>query len=166
MRFIKLGLISIVFLFFVVTAMSLLLPSTINISRAIDINAPMDSVYANINDVSNWKNWFANSNSTNTILSERSIGKGATIMVNKTTVTITETTPNKIKTTWQTGSKSLEGEFNIIKQSGSSQVTVQWHFTQQVKWYPWEKFASIVSDKVMSPAMEKSLDNLKRVVEK
>ncbi len=74
--------------------------------------------------------------------------------------------PDKIETLWSTGSKSLKGEFNIIKQQNSSIITVQWHFMQHLNWYPWEKFASIVSDKVMSPVMERSLDNFKNVVEK
>jgi len=166
MRFIKLGLISIVFLFLVITAISLLLPSTVNISRAIDINAPFNSVYDNINDVTKWKDWFANYDSSHTTFSRKTIGNGASITMNKTTVTITQNAPDKIKTVWLSGGKSLEGEFNIFKQNSSSVTTVQWHFTQHVKWYPWEKFASIVSDKVMSPAIEKSLDNLKKLVEK
>ncbi len=166
MRIIKLGLISAVFLFLAVTAISLLLPSTINISRAIDVNAPLYSVYANINNLTKWKNWLANYDSAKVSTSENPVGKGATITINKTIVTITANNPDKIETLWLSGSKSLIGEFNFIKHDNSSQVTVQWHFIQHVRWYPWEKFASIVSDKVMSPTMEKSLDNLKKLVEK
>jgi hypothetical protein len=165
MRFIKLGIISIVFLFLVVTAMSLLLPSTVNISRAVDINAPFDSIYNSINDVSKWKNWYANFDSANVTLSQQTVGKGAVITVNNTRVTILSSDRNKIKTSWQFGKKSLEGDFNLFKHDSSNVVTVQWHFTQQLNWYPWEKFASIVSDKVMSPGMEKSLDNLKKAME-
>jgi len=166
MRIIKLGLISAVFLFLVVTAISLLLPSTVNISRAIDVNAPFDTVYTNLNDLSNWKKWIAGYDSTNTTISQPSTGKGAVINMNRSKVTILASDTNKVETLWTTGSKSLKGDFNIIRQQNSSITTVQWHFIQQVKWYPWEKFASIVSDKVMSPLMEKSLDNLKKVVEK
>ena len=166
MRFIKLGLISIVFLFLVVTAISLLLPSTINISKAIDINASLDSVYSNVNDVTKWRSWFANYDSSYIIFTKRSTGKGASIIMNKTTITITESSPDKIRTLWLSGSKSLYGEFNFFKRNTSSQITVQWHFIQHVKWYPWEKFASIVSDKMVGPVMERSLDNLKKLAEK
>lgn len=165
MRVIKLGLISIVFLFLVVTAISLLLPSTINISRAININAPVDSVRANINNMAKWKSWFANYDSSQTTISEKFVGPGASITINNTTITIIDSKPDKIKTAWISGSKTLNGEFNIFKQDGGSHITVQWHFTQHVEWYPWEKFASIASDKIMSPGMEKSLDNLKQLVE-
>lgn len=165
MRLIKLALLSAIFLFLVVTAISLLLPSTINISRAIDINAPIDSVYNNLNDLTKWKKWLAGYDSANTTISAKSSGQGAVLSMNKTTVTIIGSTKDKIESFWQSGSKSLKGEFNIFKNDNSSLVTVQWHFSQHVKWYPWEKFASIVTDKVMSPVMEKSLDNLKKLVE-
>ena len=83
MRIIKLGLISAVFLFLVVTAISLLLPSTVNISRAIDVNAPFDTVYTNLNDLSNWKKWIAGYDSINTTISQPSTGKGAVINMNR-----------------------------------------------------------------------------------
>lgn len=166
MRIIKLGLISAVLLFLLVTAMSLLLPSTINISKAIDIDAPGDSIYKNINDMSRWKNWFANYDSTQIAISKNPTGKGASLTMNRTTVIITESNKSKISTEWHSGSNTLDGEFNIIRQKNSTVVTVQWHFIQHVKWYPWEKFASIASNKVMTPLMEESLDNLKKLVEK
>lgn len=166
MRFIKLALISFVVLFLVITAISLLLPSTVNVSRAIDINAPIDSVYNNINDLSKWKNWYANYDSSNVTYSGKTAGEGSAITMNKTTVTILRSNPDQIQTLWRSGTKSLEGDFNFFHQQNSSQISVQWLFTQHVRWYPWEKFASIVSDKVMGPVMEKSLNNLKKVIEK
>ena len=166
MRFIKLGLISIVFFSLLLTGMSLLLPSTIHISRAIDINAPLNIVYTNINNIAKWKNWYADYDSSNATLSSVAVGKGAILTTNKATVTIIETSPLQIKALWQMGNNNaLPGEFNFSQSNGSG-TTLQWHFTQTVKWYPWQKFASIVSDKTIGPFMEKSLDNLKREAEK
>ncbi|HEX8277746.1 MAG TPA: hypothetical protein VF540_03595 [Segetibacter sp.] len=166
MRFLKLGLISFVFLFLLITAISLLLPSTINISRAIDITAPFDSVYSNINNVTKWKNWYANFDSAAVSFSNKTSGEGSSITMNKTTVAILNSNADKIKTVWHSGTRTLEGEFNFIKQNNASQVSVQWLFVQHVKWYPWEKLALIVTDKTIGPVMEKSLDNLKMLVEK
>ncbi len=164
MRFFKLGLISFLLLFLLITAISLLLPSTVHISRAIDISAPVDSVYANINDLAKWKRWFANYDSSVVTLSPHTTGAGATLTMNKTTVTIVESNDTTIRTIWKGGNKFLEGDFNLIKQKGSSQITVQWHFIQRVKWYPWEKFALIVSNKSIGLVMEQSLDNLKKIL--
>lgn len=165
MRFLKLGLISFLLLFLLITAISLLLPSTIHISRAIDISAPVDSVYTNINDLAKWKRWIANYDSSIVTLSPNTTGAGATLTMNKTTVSIVESNDTIIRTVWKGGNKFLEGDFNVIKQNGSAQITIQWHFIQRVKWYPWEKFALIVSNKSIGSVMERSLDNLKKLLE-
>jgi hypothetical protein len=87
--------------------------------------------------------------------------------MDKTTVTIKEALPGKIKALWQTGKKDpVEGEFNFFAKDSAAPITLQWNFTQKVKWYPWQKFASIVSDKTLGPFMEKSLENLKKEAEK
>src|SRR5947209_13219180 len=93
MRFIKLGLISIGFFALLLTAFSLLLPSQTNISRAIDINAPADSIYAYIIDMAEWKTWYANYDPSDASLSPRTVGKGGSLTMNKTTVTIQEALP-------------------------------------------------------------------------
>jgi len=166
MRFLKLGIISLVVLFLLITAMASLLPSTVHISRAVDIDAPFDSIYTNVNDVTKWKRWIAHYDPSKASVGANTTGRGAAITINKTTVTVLNSSREKITTSWKTGSKSLDSEFNFFVQPGSTLVTVQWHFIQHVRWYPWEKFASIVSDKVMGPMMEQSLDNLKKLVEK
>lgn len=166
MRFIKLGLISVVFLFLLMTAISLLMPSAINISRTIDVIAPFDTVYNNINDVTKWKKWYANYDSPNVSFTNKTVGEGASVTMNKTTVTIVNSSHDKIKTIWRSGSRTLEGEFNFYQKNNAPLITVEWKFTQHVKWYPWEKFAMIVTDKTIGPVMEKSLDSLKQLVEK
>ncbi len=167
MRFVKLGLISFVFFFLLLTAFSLLLPSKTNISRAIDINAPADSVYAFVENMAKWKNWYANYDSAKAYLSSTIVGKGASLTMDNTIVTVTEAVPGKIKAVWQTGKNNpVEGEFNFIPRDSASSMILHWNFIQKVKWYPWQKFASIFSDKTIGPFMEKSMDNLKREAEK
>lgn len=167
MRFIKLAVISVVLLFMVVTAISVLLPSTIHLSRAIDINASSGAVYSTINNVSRWKTWYADYDSLHATVSGKDTGQGASVTMYKTTVTITATSPGKIEAIWQSGNNTpLVGAFNIIQHDSASITTVQWKLVHHVKWYPWAKFASILSDKAAGPVMEKSLDNLKAVLEK
>ena len=165
-RLVKLGVISIVFFCLLLTAISLLLPSSITISRAIDINAPVSLVYGNINNLANWKKWYANYDSSSTSSSTDISGKGASFRSGKTTIKIDSITPVQIKTLWKTGNgDAMPSQFNFIRQGESSVFTLQWQFIQKVKWYPWEKFASIVSDKTIGPFMEKSLENLKQLAE-
>lgn len=167
MRIVKLGLISVVFFFLLMTAFSLLLPSETNISRTIDINAPADSVYAYINNIAKWKDWYANYDSSKASLSSNTAGKGASLTKDKTTIIIEEALPGKIKAIWKTGKNDpVAGEFNCIPKDSASSMTLHWNFIQKVKWYPWQKIASIVSDKTIGPFMEKSLENLKKEAEK
>ncbi len=166
MRFIKLGIISVLFFCLLIIAISLLLPSQIVVSRAIDVNASREKVYENISNVGNWKNWYQDYDPANSKTSAATTGKGAYVTVNKTTITLQEVSPNKVKAMWQMGDNTpLPGEFNIFSQDSASHVTVQWQFFQKVKWYPWQKFALIMSDKAVGPFMEKSLDKLKIVSE-
>ncbi len=166
MRFVKLGLISVVFLFLLMLAFSLLIPSSVTVSRVINIDAPADSVYNMINDLSKWKLWLENYDSSNASLAVNTLGKGAQLKLNNTTVTIVETSHASIKTAWQVSkSEPLSADFNIITHQSSSPTTLQWQFNQKLKWYPWEKFAAIFSEKALAPSMEKSLDNLKKYLE-
>lgn len=169
MRIVKLGLISAVFLFLVVTAISLLLPSSIIISRAVDINADITTVYPKVADLSNWKKWYANSDTASFILSSTTTGKGAFLTIDKSTISFSEVTEKKIKAYWSIGpGNQMPGEFNFITSEGKdvSHITIQWQVIHTVQWYPWEKFASIVADKSIGFFMEKSLDKLKAISER
>ncbi len=57
MRIIKLALISFAFLFLLITAISLFIPAHIRISKAININAETDSLFAFIADTGQWHRW-------------------------------------------------------------------------------------------------------------
>ncbi len=164
MRLIKLAVISFIVLGLLITALSSLLPSTVYVTRTINISAPKDSVFATINNLEKWKNWYANLDSATIVYGAVTAGPSASMKADKTTITINSTTPDKITVTWQTAdNRPLTGSFSFRKDSTDSETSVQWEFVIPVKWYPWEKFASIVSDKALGGVMERSLDKLKAI---
>ncbi|MEQ1625717.1 MAG: hypothetical protein ABL870_13535, partial [Sediminibacterium sp.] len=65
MRFIKLILISVVALFVLMLFFSILMPSTVLVSRAIDINAPLDSIRYRVSDLNQWVYWVKGMRSNN-----------------------------------------------------------------------------------------------------
>ena len=70
-----------------------------------------------------------------------------------------------IRTSWErVGQDKIISGIGIT-QAGNSTI-VQWYFDFKVKWYPWEKFGSIVFDKELGPPMEQSLEQLKKLCEK
>lgn len=162
MKFLKLGIISVVVLFLLATAMTSLLPSSIIVSRAIDVSGKPDSAMAFIRDLETWKLWVHQQDSANSWI----VRGDKQVELGSTTVTLISTSKDKLITEWQTGEGTpMQSQFNVFTSGDNPVYTVQWEFTQKVKWYPWEKLALIVSDKAMGPFMEKSLDNLKLQLE-
>jgi hypothetical protein len=163
MRILKLAVISVIVLFLIATAFSLLLPSQVIISRAIDIYASKGKVYNSINEPEQWKYWIENRDSLPVSVTQK---EQKVFVLGTTKAWIITSNQTQINTLWQVGNgQTIPGEFNFIEQKGSDYITLQWKFVQQVKWYPWEKFASIVSDKILGQFMEASLDNLKKHTE-
>ena len=159
MKFIKLFFISIFFLFLVATSIGLLFPSTVVVSRVVDISAPKDSIYALTKDIIGWKKWIDGLNDTTVTLTtplKANLGN--------TTVTIVQTNNEnrEINSIWETKNNGTqESTMEIFQQKGQATAAVHWQFIQHIGWYPWERFASMMNDKIMGTMMEKNLNNLK-----
>ena len=160
MRILKLFVISVVVLFLLLTAMSALLPSTVRISRAVDINAPVEKVRLQLEDLNQWEEW----NEYVKAMHQKDISLD-TIRSNELKVWKTTTDMSTVQTMWQRqNGKTFPGIFHLF--NSPSATTVQWYFEFKFNWYPWEKFGSIVYDKQIGPQMEQSLSNLKLLIEK
>lgn len=162
MRFVKLAVISIVALFGVILLISLLLPSTVRISRAIDINAPVERLYPLLGEITRWKDWneyvrnYPQAVITSTTLHSPDIS-----------IEITGSNSKLVSSAWQAPGGNLFQCGYAIYGSNKRHLTctVQWYFSFHVRWYPWEKLQSIVYDQQFGPIMEHSLVNLKRIAE-
>jgi hypothetical protein len=161
MKLIKLVIISAVVLFLLVTALSLLLPSHVRISRAINIEAKGDVMpyVANLRQWAKWNTFVQRSESSGTLEISDTLLKADGIEIK-----LTNKKATAINTTWkQPNGKATACEFVILP--GDSYKVVQWYFDFNVDWYPWQKFQSIVYDKQLGPSMELSLEQLKKLVE-
>lgn len=165
-RIVKLAAISFFVLFLVVTAISLLLPSQIIVSRAIDIQAPCTAVYNRVHDIGIWPTWMQDYDSSINKVSQQHTGVGAVLFSGNKKMTITQASAQQIAATWQVGkNKPLHGSFNFISNPNSAYCTLQWQFVQQVQWYPWQKFSLLLSEQALGPFMQQSLENLRRQVQ-
>ncbi len=163
MRFVKLGIISVIVIFIILTAMSSLLPSQILVSRAVDIKGSVDQVRQHFFLLQNWESWMTDAQGQKAV---QTFSKAEnSLVIGNTTISIVSTTDSTLSTNW-TSPSNMTGLFRIINHhSPDSLITVQWQMEQDVKWYPWEKFASITKDEIWGGSMEKSLENLKLLVE-
>jgi hypothetical protein len=140
--------------------MSALLPSHVRISRAINIDASKETVLPHLDDLNNWEQW-------NEMVRDSSQPKAEfeknEINSQRLKISLVSSSPDSVRTNWLSGKRSFESGFNLLANNNNT-TAVQWYFDIDIKWYPWEKFSSIVLDKQMGPSMEKSLNNLKKQV--
>lgn len=162
MRFIKLALISAVILFIVVWLFSLLIPSHIRVSRAIDISAPKDSMVRFVTDLQQWAQWNEMVNSPQ-LTNKQFSTSGFTS--DQLQVTVQSSAGDSLLTTWKRpNGRTVSGGFTWY--ANNDRLALQWYFDIHLNWYPWEKFSGIIFDKQLGPPMEKSLGDLKKLVEK
>ena len=160
MRVVKLFLISVVVLFGLLTCFSLLLPSHIRISRAIDISDLAPHIRQQVQDLRNWEDWneYIKAVKLIDVANDRIYTKNLSVL----RMSLDD---HGVHTRWsEPNRKAFHGVFRLIE--NGSVTTVQWYFDFAFRWYPWEKLSSIVYDQQLGPQMEKSLHNLKDLIEK
>jgi hypothetical protein len=169
MRIIKLLLICAIGLFVVMTALSLLFPSRLRLSRAVNVAVPREKVYAAVGDLRRWEEWNAFIRATpltGKTYSSPASGKGAFLHTDQLVLTVMTSAPDSVALDWRLSTgKHFEGGYNIL-QTGSDSVTIQSWFDFHFRWYPWEKLGILVYDKQFGPLMEESLAGLKQYLEK
>lgn len=156
MRLIKLALISIIFLFVIVTAISLLIPSHIRISKAINIYAQKDSVFALISDTTKWKQWhpaFIQNNST---------PKFPTVHITHKI----ESDSEIVMYLQQQRKPEVINGWKIYQTSPTDSLTLQWYMDFHLKWYPWQKFGSMLYENTYGNMMQQGLENIKTEIQK
>ncbi len=163
MKLIKLVTISAVVLFVLITALSLLLPSHVRISRAINISGSREMISPYLNDLREWKKWNRFVQQADSIKKIEVISNNL-IEAENIQIRLTRKVADTIETTWmQPGGKNSVGTFALLP--GENYTVVQWYFDFHLDWYPWQKFQSIIYDKQLGQPMEISLQQLKQIIE-
>ncbi len=147
MKYIKFFLLNVVVFGSLITGISLLFPSVLHTNKAINIASSGANIAAKVNDVHTWKDW--NSFSKLGSVPELTITNNA----------------DAVSTTWDFNQdRNMKCEIVVYKSAGDS-TPVNFMVTEKLKWYPWEKFRALVSDKAIGTAIEISLDKLKKQLE-
>ena len=161
MKLIKLGLISFLVLGTIITSIGLLFPSTVLVSRAVDVNVSIVTIKPMVANMHQWPLWMEGmKDSTVTIHSSTSA------QIGNTAVTITAVTDSAIVASWK-GADGVEqiSTMRLIGKPEANTAIVQWQFVQQIGWYPWERFGSMMNDKIMGTQMERHLQQIKMIAE-
>ena len=161
MRLLKLFFLSIVIFGLLILALSLLFPSSVRISRAINIGAPKENVQQQLSNLGEWKNWnemLTQADLTNTTAADSFFSS------DQMKIRLVFASPDTILTSWTRNKvETINSGFALMTAADST--IVQWYYDFKLKWYPWEKFGSIIFDKQLGPSMESSLTNFKKFME-
>ncbi len=161
MRVIKLALISVFVLMVIATAIGLLFPATVLVSRAVNIKSPKAPVYKIITDLRNWNSWVEGMKDSSVKVESATVAQ-----MGKSRLFVTGKTDSTLQMTWQLANGVVQQSTIRLITDASEQITVvQWQFVQQLKWYPWERFGSMMNDKIIGTLMEKNLLNLQQKIE-
>ena len=171
MRLIKAFLAGITGLFVVTTLLSLLIPSSVKVSRVVLIsNTTTANVYTQIATLYNWKNWHPVFKSNDAVVTFPKADKNVYCEIsynNKVTkLTVIAADTSSVKFILQSaGENDIENEIAVAPVPGQKNVQVQWNAYNILKWYPWEKFYGIFIDKLTGPGYDAALNGLKEYLE-
>lgn len=162
MKFAKLFLVSVVIFFIIITAISLLIPSHVRISRAVNIAPDNDTILMKICNLEQWKNWhpqLANS-ALKDIITEHGQIKQAS--ANGTVLSVEKCSDSEVIVKMLKGARRLQNHWILIKHNPDDSLILQNYIDFNFSWYPWEKFSSLMLESSYGHVMEKALQNLAR----
>lgn len=176
MRLFRMFVFGLLGLFLVVSAIGLLIPDSVKISRAVPVDAPPQVVRKALTDVKYWKEWLpwivadsgvivqlsAVTNEPGAFVRWRGLEDHNAGMIELTAIDSTAIhVLHKLK-----GLNDAKGVFRVVPagQSGR-QSEVQWLIDYRLKWYPWERFLGIFMDHMLGPVMDQGLQNFKNKLE-
>ena len=168
MKILRLIIFSIIFLSLVLTIISLFIPSDVRISKVININTVAANIWPQLNDMRNWMNWYPgmkDSATQNFISLDSSNGRITKTSFDKTIIALRQQKKDELVADIETGKRHMNMGWNIISYPQSDFITLQWHLDFHLKWYPWQKFSSLLFEKIYGHQMEKSLSDLKAYIE-
>lgn len=163
MKYLKLAIFSIGSLFLLITCIGLLFPSRVTVIRSASFNQPLDSAYLQLHDMRNWQNWLFDSTHATKQLTTNSSGKGASMLVGNNKITITHDSAYYIQSVWH-GNRSNDQicGWRLTQDPNTPGTLIEWHYTQHLDWYPWERIGAILNEKILGPSMDSSFARLKR----
>lgn len=165
MRLLRFVLISLIVLFLLITGISLFIPSKVRISRATNIKANRDSVLAPIKDPARWRSWHPGLD-TMALVYKDGKAKGVVLdAANNVSMLITSTDSDQVTAQFSPRKmKPVTNAWKAIEHADSDSVTLQWYMDFQLRWYPWEKFGSLILEKSHGAKMEQGLTNLRTIL--
>ena len=169
MRLFKLVFISFIVFFLLICFLFALFPSEVSVSRVVRIPVSREELsraLCNLSDWPRWNHFLDGTDSSSIKISTPPNHPGATIHTSKLTVKLRSIALDSIWTTW---TNSRGREFSclfLLMPAEKDNVYFQWKLDFHLHWYPWEKLGSMFYERQFGPIMEKSIFDLRQILEK
>jgi hypothetical protein len=151
MRIIKLGIISFIFLFGLVTVMSLFIPSHVRISRATNLAPTAGYIIQKIADTARWNQWHPGFMDSSGVQPNYQLRR----------IPVSLKKDEFVCKVQQGERKPVNNGWKLYSNSPGDSLTLQWYMDFQLSWYPWQKFSSLFYESAYGSMMEKGMTNLK-----
>lgn len=174
MKFIKIILLTLVFLVATAATIGFLSPSHVRVERSLVMKAPREIVFTQVNILKNWKKWspwYQMDSAMKMEYSKIPAGPGAGYKWSSTNekvgsgdMTITFSTQDSITTAMNFMEHGIaRAKFVFTKKDSSTKVT--WTMDSDMGMNPIGRIFGLFMDKMLGPDFEKGLSNLKQVAE-
>jgi hypothetical protein len=158
MKLIKLAVISALFLSVLVTAISFLFPSTVIVSRAIEVKSTPEKIAFYTANLNQWNSWMSDWKQNQVRL------QNDTAFIGTQIIHFESKTDSSVNYQWvATGQAPYLVRIEWFPLEKGNYV-IHWTFEQHVSWYPWEKFQTLLNEKLLGNKMEMELQNLQGVI--
>lgn len=168
MHLIRLFVLSFLILLLVVTGISFFIPSHVRLSRAVNIVATDSAIWHPIQDINQWPAWnpfFADLAPGSLQPIDSVEGQLRTALIKGTTIRLVANGTSEWTANMERPSRQpVVNGWKIIRHPGGDTATVQWYMDFRLRWYPWEKFSSLLFERSYGPGMETGLGNLRSLI--
>ncbi len=176
MKILKRILILVAVIFAAIFVLALFLPSRYHVERSIVINAPVDSVFQNLNNLKKWQDWIPNNRDNDSTFvmhysgpsegvgamqdwEARKLGKGA--------IKITKSEFGKLVEFEESlGESNYKANGAFLLTSSGNEVRVTWQDEGSLGYNPISRIMGRYYDRIIGGDYEKGLHNLKNICEK
>lgn len=169
MRLIKQIVIGFIGIGFVIFIISLFLPSHVRVSKSVLLPLVKDTVTNALSNITEWHNWnpmLQDSSTTYTFSGTNKVTwKAKDNKIN--IIELKHTSADSLLALISANGKPVfNSGFNVVKNTDNTGLTkVDWWITEDLGWYPWEKFYGLFSESLKETYLENSLKSFKIYME-
>jgi len=154
MKLIRFALISVLLISILIIAIASLFPSMVITSRAVEVNPTNEQIQNCVKDLAAWKGWMSDWKDQAVMVQD------SIMRVGTQTIQMLSSTDSTILLKWEAiGQAPYQVQIEWLPLKEGTYV-IHWSFEQHVNWYPWEKFQTLLNEKVLGAKMEEELQYL------